>query len=103
MNSAKTLTLTTVTVLVVTLIGYSALAQSQAERSVGQFSCKDIMRGEGTERDVAIAFLHGYLLGKSGTSSYNIANLEKQTDAFIEHCLDHPNDKAEEIMSNLKK
>lgn len=78
-----------------------AFAQSDADRTIEQYSCKDVMRDNG--REVAIAFLHGYLLGKSGASKFNLVALEKQTDAFIEYCLDHPADKAEAAMMQSKK
>ena len=50
----------------------------------------------------AIAFLHGYLLGKSGESGFNLESLTKQTDAFINHCLDNPNDTAVDAMMKAK-
>lgn len=78
-------------------------AQPQASRTVEQYSCKDVMRDSGPNRDVAIAFLHGYLLGKSNTSSFNLEVMEKQTDAFIDRCLDNPNEKAVEAMMAIKK
>ena len=80
-----------------------AFAQSEADRTIEQYSCKDVMRDGAGGRDVAIAFLHGYLLGKSGTSKFNLVVLEKQTDAFIEYCLDHPADKAEAVMMQSRK
>ena len=80
----------------------AALAQGAGDRSVEQYTCKDIMRESGRNRDVAIAFLHGYLVGKSGTSKFNVETLHKQTDNFIEQCLDNPNAKAEDIMMKIK-
>ena len=80
----------------------SAQAQSQADRTIEQFKCKDVMREPDQNRAVAIAFLHGYLLGKSGGSKFNVETLEKQTDAFIEQCLDSPQTKAEDVMLKLK-
>ncbi len=61
------------------------------------------MRESGSNRDVSIAFLHGYLLGKSGGSEFNIEALAKQTDAFIDRCLDNPGEKAIDAMSQVKK
>lgn len=85
----------------------AATAQSappaQFDRTVEQYTCKDILREAGSSRDVAIAFLHGYLLGKSGSSKFNIDTLQKQTDAFTERCLDNPKDKAEDVMMQIKK
>ena len=79
------------------------MAQTAADRAVELFSCKDVMREPNTSREVAIAFLHGYLLGKSGGSKFNVEVLEGQTNAFIEECLDNPQSKAADVMARLKK
>ena len=78
-------------------------AQEPGDRTIEQYACKDVMRDSGANRDVAIAFLHGYLLGKSGTSKFNIDKLRAQTDTFIDRCLDNPNEKAEQAMMTVKK
>jgi len=46
--------------------------------------------------------LHGFLLGKSGGSKFNLDALKKQTDAFLERCLDNPHDKAVDVMMKVK-
>jgi hypothetical protein len=78
------------------------LAQDATERTIDQYACKDILRESGSNRDVAIAFLHGFLLGKSGGSKFNLDVLKKQTDAFLERCLDNPHDKAVDVMMKVK-
>jgi hypothetical protein len=60
------------------------------------------MRDSGSNRDVAIAFLLGFLTGKSGSSKFNVADLHKATNAFIERCLDNPNEKAVDIMVSVR-
>ena len=79
-----------------------AASQTATDRAVELFTCKDVMREPNTSREVAIAFLHGYLLGKSGGSKFNVEALEKQTSAFIEQCLDNPQSKAADVMAKLK-
>ena len=79
------------------------LAQADMDRAVDQYSCKDVLRESGANRDVAIAFLHGYLLGKAGTTKFNLNALRAQSDQFIEACLDKSGAKAVEIMSSVKK
>ena len=78
------------------------LAQDAGERTIEQYTCKDILRESGANRDVAIAFLHGFLLGKSNGSKFNLETLKKQTDAFLERCLDNPHDKAVDTMMKVK-
>src|SRR5262245_60451171 len=80
----------------------SDVARAQTERAVEQYQCKDVMRESGANRDVAIAFLHGFLLGKSGSSKFDLDNLKKKTDAFVDHCLDNPAEKAVDAMNKLK-
>jgi HdeA/HdeB family len=81
----------------------SAAAQTATDRTVELFTCKDVMREPNASREVAIAFLHGYLLGKSGGSKFNVEMLERQTNAFIEECLDNPQSNAADVMAKLKK
>lgn len=73
------------------------------DRTVEQYLCKDVMRESGTNRDVAIAFLHGYLLGKSGSSKFNIEAVHRQTEAFMDICLNNPNETALEAMQKVRQ
>lgn len=61
------------------------------------------MRESGAPREVSIAFMHGYLLGKAGKANFNIEALLKQTDAFIDRCLENPGEKALEALSKVAK
>ena len=87
----------------IALASHPARAQSAQDRKVEQYSCKDVMRESGPNRDVAIAFLHGYLLGKSGATAFNLDALRKQSDQFVEQCLDKGGEKAVDVMSAVKK
>jgi hypothetical protein len=79
-----------------------AAAQDPKDRSVEQYLCKDVVRESGSDRDVAVAFLHGYLLGKSGSSKFNLDVLYKQSNAFIERCLDNPGERAMDAMTKVR-
>jgi HdeA/HdeB family len=95
-------TITNVVAAFVVALGLSpAAAQDTKERTVEQYMCKDIMRESGTNRDVAIAFLHGFLLGESGSTKFNIDALHKRSADFIERCLDNPNERAIDAMSKV--
>ena len=80
-----------------------SLAAQERLRTVEQFACKEVMRERGPDRDVAIAFLHGFLLGKSGGSKFDLEVLHKQSDAFIERCLENPAEPALEAMVKVKR
>jgi hypothetical protein len=79
-----------------------AAAQDAKDRAVEQFLCKDVVRESGVDRDVAIAFLHGFLLGKSGSAKFNLDALHKQSSDFIERCLDNPGERALDAMAKVK-
>ena len=88
---------------IIFLIALSQSAAGQERvRTVEQYACKDVMRERGADRDVAIAFLHGFLLGKSGANKFDLEILYKQSDAFIERCLENPAEPALEAMIKVK-
>ncbi len=94
-------TIVIATLVYVGWISRSASAQGSKDRMIEQYTCKDIMRESGPSRDVAIAFLRGFLLGKTGDTKFNIDVLHKQSDEFIERCLTNPDEKAMDAMSKI--
>jgi hypothetical protein len=79
-----------------------ASAQDGTMRQISDYTCKDVMRDSGEGRDIAIAFMHGYLLGKTGAAEFDLEVLTKQSDAFIEYCLDNPASPAMDAMMQAK-
>jgi len=71
------------------------------KRDFATQTCKEVMRLSGNDRDIAIAFAHGYVLGKKGTTQYEVDTLAQITDRFVDHCLDHPADKALQSFEKL--
>ncbi|MCB1859308.1 MAG: hypothetical protein KDI63_13595 [Gammaproteobacteria bacterium] len=67
---------------------------SNTKRDFGTQSCKEIMRLSGDDREIALAFAHGYILGKKNTTQYDVEVLAQITDQFIDYCLDHPAENA---------
>ncbi len=99
MNTARTLA------LIAALASWAGPtgAQDNLNRTIDQYKCRDVMRESGANRDIAIAFLHGFLLGKSGSQNFNLDALHKQTEAFVDHCLSNPDGKAVNSMMAVKK
>lgn len=73
-------------------------AQEQADLSDAR--CRDIMILSGLDRDVTIAFLHGYLVGKAGDTQVDSEKLTDSTEVFLHTCLDNPDAKALEVLSD---
>jgi hypothetical protein len=78
-------------------------AKSDQPDDLDRYLCKDLMRMSGDDRVIALSALHGYTLGRKGTTKYVPAELSKISDSFIEHCLSNPNDKALPAFSKLAK
>ena len=102
MSVVRIVPLTVIAAASLAIAASNLVAQTANDRKVEDYTCKDIMREGGTSRDAAIAFLHGFLLGKSGQSNFSLEMLTKQTDAFMDHCLDSPGDKAMDAMLKAK-
>ena len=76
---------------------------SQNARDLADYSCKEVMRLSGQDRDVALALAHGYVLGKKGTTKYQVDTLAQITDKFIDYCLDNPKDNALAAFEKIAK
>jgi hypothetical protein len=81
----------------------SSTALAADKRDLGAQSCKEVMRLSGAERDLAIAFAHGYMLGKKGTTQFEVEALAEVTDQFIDYCLDHPTENALQSFEKFAK
>jgi HdeA/HdeB family protein len=91
------------TAILACLASSTGAQDNNLNRTIDQYKCRDVMRESGANRDIAIAFLHGFLLGKSGSQNFNLDALHKQTEAFVEHCLSNPDGKAVDSMMAVKK
>jgi len=93
-----------VTFTMLCLGGSTAFAGELSEpRDFKDNQCKDIMILSGEDREIAIAFAHGYRLGKKNTTRYVPEVLAKATDSFMDYCLDHPADNALVVFEKFTK
>lgn len=81
----------------------SGMAAESGAKDLNDYSCKDVMRFSGEHREVAIALLHGYFLGKQEKTAFNTETLAGRTDRFMDHCLDNPSAKALDSMARVSK
>ena len=95
MSRSQSTLLAVVTMTVLSLGLPNAFAEEPAKpNDLNSYRCKDIMRLSGEDREVALALVHGYRLGKKGTTQYQTEVLAEITDKFIDYCLDHPQEGA---------
>ena len=82
-----------------------ALPQTAAAQDAGlvidRYTCRDLLRESGIDRDVAVAFMHGYLLGKAGVTTFARESARAHAAEFIERCLDEPKQSAIEAMAKV--
>jgi hypothetical protein len=71
-----------------------ASAQAQDSLDIGSLTCKEVMLLSGSDRDATIAFLQGYVAGKSGSMTIDQELLATATDKFLDGCLDAPTERA---------
>jgi len=90
-------------VAMIFVLGSTGVVSAEADisKDLTNFICKDLMRTSGEDRDIALAFAHGYLLGKKGTTTYSPSKLGEATDEFIETCLDNPNANALKTLGDI--
>ena len=88
-------------VAMICAMGLSSVQPVQAQestRDINTIVCRDVVRMSGDDRDIAMAFLHGYVLGTSGSNEFEVEVLYAASDNLIEHCLDNPDDIAVDVL-----
>lgn len=70
---------------------------------INSLLCKDILGMVDEDKTIALSFMHGFVMGKRGATQYVSGSLSRASNNFIEHCLDHPKDKALETFANIAK
>ena len=82
----------------------TAYAQEATTRKdLSEYLCKDVMRLSGSDRETSLALVHGYRLGKMGTTQFDVEALSDITDRYIDYCLDNPNANALATFEKLGK
>jgi len=57
---------------------------------ISKMTCKELMRGNDTDREVGFAFYHGFFAGKKNSQIVNLEDLAAQTDRAKDYCLSNP-------------
>lgn len=66
-------------------------------------TCKDIMSGDDRGRELAMAYMHGYLNGKANGTTVELDKNAEITDKVRDYCLDNPTVKFAETFETLSK
>lgn len=88
---------------ILALAGAGVVNAENTVRDLNEYSCRDILVASGEERDLAVMFLQGYFLGKSGKTSFDRDKLAEATDKMIDLCLDETNANLVETMGRALK
>jgi hypothetical protein len=68
--------------------------ETSKTQGINDYTCKDFMILSGKDRDIALAFAHGYRLGEKKTTQYSTQLPAEATDKFIDYCLENPGQNA---------
>ena len=58
---------------------------------IAKFTCKELMAGSDTDREVGLSYYHGYMAGKKKLSALDVNSVAAQTDKVRDYCLSNPN------------
>jgi hypothetical protein len=102
-NNKRMITLLFCLLPVMLGISGTSTAAEDTVYNINEFTCKTIMRADDFDQDAAIAFMHGYLFGRSGQTNFDVERLRQATDAFIDSCLDTPKAAAINVLADKIK
>jgi hypothetical protein len=57
---------------------------------IGKLTCKELMSGSDIDREVGIAFFHGYMAGKKNQETIDLPAASARSDKVKDFCLSNP-------------
>lgn len=57
---------------------------------ISKLTCKELMSGDDSDREVGMAFYHGFLAGKKNNQVLNVSEMGSTTDKVKDYCLSNP-------------
>ncbi len=103
MKLKQTMLMTAIALLSFLILPSISIAGKAEILNVNDYKCKEIMLLTGDHREIAIGFLHGYLLGKKGTPKFSSEAMATATDNFLTECINNPNNNAVKVLSKQIK
>jgi hypothetical protein len=76
----------------------NAAASDMADAN--DYTCREILLANGEERDLAIMFLQGFYVGKSGKTTVDRNKLADATDILLDMCIADPDSK---VLGTMEK
>jgi hypothetical protein len=81
----------------------SAAGAVQSTADITTVTCRDIMSSDDRGRELSMAYMHGYLNGKAGSTVLELDKNAAITDKVRDFCLDNPTAKFVETFEKLSK
>ncbi|WP_163341022.1 HdeA/HdeB family chaperone [Desulfopila sp. IMCC35008] len=57
---------------------------------ITELTCKELMRGNDSDREIGLAFYHGFLAGKKNNQTLDLHAAFLLTDSVKDYCLSNP-------------
>lgn len=67
---------------------------------ISKMTCKELMGGDDTDREVGIAFFHGFMAGKKENTIVDVKKISVLSDKIRDYCLSNP---TSTVMDAFKK
>jgi len=68
-----------------------------------KLTCKELMRGNDTDREVGVAYYHGFLAGKANRLELDVYAAGALTDKVMDYCLSNPTSTVMDAFTKAQK
>lgn len=88
-NKMKTL-LVLVAVLIAVPVWAAEMDLPGSTVDLNKMTCKELMQGNDNDREIGIAFYHGFLAGKKDNTLINLHKTSAHSELVRDYCLSNP-------------
>ena len=103
MITCKMKSLLVLAAMVVVMPVWAGASTNENKVDLGKLTCKELMRGNDSDREIGIAFYQGFLAGKKNEQIIDIQAASSLTDRVKDYCLSNPNTAVVEAFTKSAK
>jgi hypothetical protein len=103
MKQIKALVLIAVGFFLFALPAWAAQDSTENVLDTSKITCKQLMRGDDAERDVGIAYFHGFMAGKQNIMKLDLTAASALSDKVKDFCLSNPTSTVMDVFTQSSK
>lgn len=89
--------------IIMVLPAWAGASTVEEKVDINKLTCKELMKGNDSDRQIGFSFYHGFLAGKKNSQEIDLNTAYQLTDSVKDYCLSNPTATVMEAFNKFAK